>query len=65
MLEPHIQSSLKRVRQQPVVLLVQDTTELDLTRPDKQVVGAGPMDGSSRRGVFLHEMQAFTPTARR
>jgi hypothetical protein len=25
------------------VLFVQDTTELDVTRPEQQVVGAGPM----------------------
>lgn len=58
---PHVESTLRRIRAQAVVLLVQDTTELDLSRPKQQVVGAGPMDGSSRRGVFLHEMQAFIP----
>jgi hypothetical protein len=42
------------------VLLVQDTTETDVTRPEKQVKGAGELDGS-RLGFFLHEMHAFTP----
>ena len=46
--------------EQPVVLLVQDTTEADLTRPEQEVEGAGELDGA-RRGVLLHEMQAFTP----
>ena len=50
---PHVESTLRRIRGQSVVLLVQDTTELDLSRPKQQVAGAGPMDGSSRRGVFL------------
>ena len=45
--------------EQKVVLLVQDTTEIDLTRPEQEVAGAGELDGS-RRGVLLHEMQAFT-----
>jgi hypothetical protein len=43
------------------VLLVQDTTELDLTRPEQQVQGAGPMDSESRRGVFYHPLIAFDP----
>jgi Transposase DNA-binding/Transposase Tn5 dimerisation domain len=59
-LQPHIDASLARIEGQPLVIMVQDTTELDLTRPQKQVVGAGPMDGSSRRGIFLHLMHAFT-----
>jgi hypothetical protein len=42
------------------VLLVQDTTEADLTRPDQPVQGAGALDGA-RQGFLLHEMQAFTP----
>jgi hypothetical protein len=42
------------------MLLVQDTTEIDLTRPDQQVKDAGELDGA-RRGFLLHEMQAFTP----
>jgi hypothetical protein len=58
-LAPHIERTLQRMVQQPVVLLVQDTTEIDLTRPQQQVAGAGELDGS-RRGILLHEMQAFT-----
>jgi hypothetical protein len=59
-LEPHFQHTRQRVAAQPVALLVQDTTELDLTRPASQVAGAGPMDGSARRGAFLHVLHAFT-----
>ena len=43
------------------MLLVQDTTELDLTRPVQQVAGAGPMDCETRRGAFLHPLMAFRP----
>ncbi len=60
-LEPHFHRTLERMADQPVVLLVQDTTELDLTRPVAQVEGAGPLDGPSRRGAFLHPLVAFTP----
>jgi hypothetical protein len=59
-LAPHIERSRERVAVQPVALLVQDTSEIDLTRPEQEVAGAGDLDGS-RRGVLLHEMQAFTP----
>jgi transposase-like protein/transposase Tn5 family protein/DDE family transposase len=60
-LEPHCQRTLERMAEQSVVLLVQDTTELDLTRPLAQVTGAGPLEGPSRRGAFLHPLAAFTP----
>ncbi len=59
-LEPHHQQTQHRIVAQPVALLVQDTTELDLTRPEAQVDGAGPMDLPWRRGVFLHVLEAFT-----
>ena len=60
-LQPHIAASIRRTEEQPLVIMVQDTTELDLTRPQRQVAGAGPMDGSSRCGIFLHLLHAFTP----
>jgi hypothetical protein len=59
-LQPHVDQTLRRLAQHDVVLLVQDTTEVDLTRPQQQVNGVGTLDGS-RRGILLHEMQAFTP----
>jgi hypothetical protein len=45
---------------QPIALLVQDTSELNFTRPQEQVIGAGSLDGSSRCGAFLHPLVAFT-----
>ena len=59
-LEPHFQRTRERVAAQAVVLLVQDTSEIDLTRPEQQVEGVGELDGS-RRGFLLHAMQGFTP----
>jgi hypothetical protein len=58
-LEPHQASTRRRMAAQAVVLLVQDTTEMNLTRPQHQVEGAGPLDGGARRGVFVHAMEAF------
>lgn len=60
-LQPHIDATRLRIAGQPVVILAQDTTEIDVTRPEQQVAGAGPLDGSARRGVFLHPLHAFTP----
>jgi hypothetical protein len=58
-LQPHINATHERIAKQDVVLLVQDTSELDLTRPNQQVLGAGPMDSDARRGAFLHCLLAF------
>jgi len=58
--EPHRAATLERIRQIPVVLLPQDTTELDVSRPQQQVKGAGPMECESRTGAFYHPMVAFT-----
>jgi hypothetical protein len=60
-LQPHIDATRQRMAAEKVVLLVQDTTEVDVTRPVQQVIGAGPMDSVSRRGAYLHLMEAFTP----
>lgn len=60
-LQPHIDATRRRMAQQPVVILAQDTTEIDLTRPQGQVAGTGPLDRSTRRGVFFHPLCAFTP----
>ena len=59
-LAPHGQCTLDRAGQHKVALFVQDTTELDLTRPQQQVVGVGGLDGSRRRGVFAHVVHVFT-----
>ena len=58
-LQPHIEATRERISQAEIVLLVQDTTDLDLTRPKQQVQGAGPMEYDTRRGVFFHPLLAF------
>ncbi len=59
-LAPHAQVTRERMVGQQTVLLVQDTTEIDVTRPSQQVRGVGPLDGKSRRGILLHVLHAFT-----
>lgn len=58
-LQPHIEASYQRIAAVDFVLLAQDTSEIDLTRPEQQVEGAGPMDCESRRGAFFHPMIGF------
>jgi hypothetical protein len=60
-LQPHRDATKQRMGAQPVVVLAQDTSEIDVTRPEQQVSGAGPLDGDTRRGALLHLMHAFTP----
>ncbi len=59
-LQPHYDCTRRRLAAQQTVLLIQDTTEVDLTRPQQQVAGAGPMSDAGRRGAFAHILQAFT-----
>lgn len=59
-LTPHCDATLERLREHKVVVLVQDTSEIDLTRPKQQVEGTGPLDEGTRRGCLLHAMHAFT-----
>lgn len=58
-LQPHQQATLDRVAEQPVVLLVQDTTELDFSNHPPQ--GAGPLTSETRLGFLNHAHLAFTP----
>lgn len=59
-LAAHFECTLERVRNERTVILAQDTSEIDLTRPEQQVSGAGPLDDGARRGCFLHPLLALT-----
>lgn len=56
---PHVIATQRRINQVDVAVLVQDTTELDLTRPQQQVSGAGPLECESRQGLYYHPLIAF------
>ncbi len=58
-LKPHIEATHSRIEDLDVALFVQDTTELNLTRPREQVEGAGYLDCQSRRGAYLHPLIVF------
>ena len=60
LLASHFKATIKRCREQKVVLVAQDTSEMEFTRPEQQVVGAGPLADTSRLGAFLHPHEVFT-----
>lgn len=59
LMAPHRQSTLERIGQCETAILVQDTTEVDVTRPTQQVQGAGPLTHVSRLGSHYHPLMAF------
>jgi transposase Tn5 family protein/transposase-like protein len=59
-LEPHRDATLQRAKQFPVVLCVQDTTELDYTSKP-QVQGLGPLTYECSIGLYIHPTLAITP----
>ena len=58
---PHRAATVERVRAYPVVIVPQDTTELDVTRAHERMEGAGPLNEPTRLGFYNHVMLAFTP----
>lgn len=58
-LQPHRDATLERVSAETVVIVAQDTTELDLTRRSERV--GGPLNDLNRRGLFVHSLLVVTP----
>ena len=61
LLEPHKKATIARVKAHPVVLCVQDTTELDYS-PHPETEGLGPIgnDREGSLGLLVHDTMAFT-----
>jgi hypothetical protein len=58
-LAPHWQSSAARMGEHPVVLCLQDTTELDFN--GQNIGGLGRLSYEAQRGMYLHPTYAITP----
>lgn len=58
-LAPHWARTQERMRAYPVMLCIQDTTELDFNGQETQ--GLGPLNYEARRGMYLHPTYALTP----
>lgn len=59
-LEPHRDATLERMEKYPVVLCIQDTTELDYTGKP-QIQGLGPLTYANSIGLYIHPTLAVTP----
>jgi hypothetical protein len=59
-LAPHIAQTLDRMRQVPVVLAIQDTTEFNLAHLHA-TEGLGYGTGGNERGFMMHSLLAVTP----
>jgi hypothetical protein len=60
LLDSHISATFPRLAAVPLVLAVQDTTELDWTA-HPATTGLGPLGHPAHRGLFVHTTLAFTP----
>ncbi|PQO26784.1 transposase, partial [Blastopirellula marina] len=58
-LEPHLQATIRRICERPVVLIAQDTTELDFS--DHPAKGLRSLNVEARQGLYLHLALALTP----
>jgi hypothetical protein len=58
-LEPHMASTETRMAEHPVVLSVQDTTELDFN--GQEIDGLGSLSFEAQRGMYLHPTYVVTP----
>ncbi len=63
LLKPHCQATLNAAGQTPVVLMIEDTTELDFTA-HPQTTGLGSIGNGRGRGLLLHSALAVIPDTR-
>lgn len=58
-LQPHREATINRIREEEVVLIAQDTTELDYSAHPTE--DAGVLNAAHRLGLYDHSHIAFTP----
>ncbi|NMG14223.1 IS4 family transposase [Aromatoleum bremense] len=58
-LAPHLTQTHARMAAHPVVLCIQDTTELDFN--GQAIEGLGPLSFEAQRGMYLHPTYAVSP----
>lgn len=59
LMEPHWQQTHQRMTAHPVVLCLEDTTELDFN--GQETKGLGPLSYEAQRGMYVHPTYAVTP----
>ena len=60
LMQPHWSQTRNRIEAQPVVLLVQDTTEVDLSH-HRKTSGVGQIGNGQGRGLYLQTVLALVP----
>jgi len=60
-LRPHKEATLKRMAKEAVILLCQDTSELDYSTKQNKIKGLGVLNWETRRGLHVHPLLAVTP----
>ena len=63
LMEPHLQETRQQAQSSPVVLLVQDTTNIDLSHRHK-ISGVGQIGNERGRGFFVQTVLAVRPGTR-
>lgn len=63
LMQPHWLQTRREMQEHPVVLLIQDTTELDLTHRHK-MSGRGPIGDGKGQGLLLQTVLAVVPQSR-
>jgi len=63
LMQPHWQQTCQRMERLPLILLVQDTTDLDLSHRGK-MSGLGEIGDGNGRGVYLQTILAVAPESR-
>ena len=62
-MQPHYQQTLELMESEPVVLLVQDTAEIDLSHHAK-IKGLGQVGNEKGRGMLMQTVLAVVPQTR-
>jgi hypothetical protein len=63
LMQPHVQQTREQATSSPVVLLVQDTTDIDLSHRHK-ISGVGQIGNERGRGFFVQTVLAVRPQTR-
>lgn len=59
-IEPHIKKTVQRINDYPLVILLNDTTDIDMSHM-QSVKDLGVLNDTKRPGCSLHLLAAFTP----
>jgi hypothetical protein len=59
-LQPHFNATLERIKHEEIILIPQDTSEIDFSNR-KPIAGMGYLNEKKRQGFYIHPSIAITP----